>query len=87
MVNSNPLDHNSENPMNWKDAAVVSLILTLATYFTVFLPTWTILKIELATLEFVYATIQFVGASFFTQFIALAGLHAVTKKPKPEQKQ
>lgn len=77
-MNTNPLNH--QEGMRWTDAAVVALVLTAATFFTVFLPTWSMEDIKVRTFEFAFACLQFIGAGFFTQFIALAGLHKLTEK-------
>lgn len=73
--------------MNWKDAAKVSIILAIATFFTVFLLPYNFSTIEKNTVEFTFEAIRFLGGAFFTNFIALAGLAQLTKKQdakKPE---
>ena len=69
----------NSNPMSWKDAARVSLILTTAVYFTAFLLPFDIDSIMCEYYAFIFESIKFYGSVFFTNFIALAGLAQYTK--------
>ena len=82
-VNSNFLNHNGGPTM--KDALIIALVLTLGTYFSFFLLGWTAEMIETETTRFLYESIRYLGSSFLTEFILLAGFNHYTKK-KVEEK-
>lgn len=68
-----------EVPMPWRDAAIVSLVLTLAQYFIVFLPLKgynDVLNLPIFFLD----SVKCLGASFFSNFMALAGLREYSKR-------
>ena len=69
----------NSNPMTWKDAARVSIVLSTAVYFTAFLLPYDIASIMAEYHSFCFESIKFYGSVFFTNFIALAGLAQYTK--------
>ena len=71
----------ASNPMSWEDAAKISLVLTAAFYFIYFLPKyalWSQVTTDLG--QFLWETLQFLGAGFFANFIGLTGLVKLTTK-------
>lgn len=72
----NPFEHS--NPMSWKDAVKVSVVLTLAIYFTTFLTLWGFHTIQSDVSKFCYDSFVFLGGGILTQFIVLAGLAKFT---------
>ena len=60
--------------MSLRDAAIVSLVLTVAEIFTVFLTTYNYAMINANVGQVCFELIKFAGATFFTQLIALSGL-------------
>ena len=71
-----------EEPMTWRDAAKVSLILMIANTFTLWLPNKPIPTCEAELYEFLYTTFIFLGQSFFTAFVSLTGLALLYSKKK-----
>ena len=75
-MNINPFKNS--NPMTWQDAAKVSVVLTAGALFTqFFLP---IGFVDITDEPFVvcFNLVKFAGSTFFTNFIALAGLAGLT---------
>ena len=68
----NPFE--SANPMTWRDAAMVSLVLMVFQFFTVFMPLWGYPAIMSEPPVFVFQALMFIGGSFMTFFVSLAGL-------------
>lgn len=68
-----------EGPMPWTDAAIVSLVLTLAQFFIVFLPLKGYNDIMNFPI-FIIDSIKCLGSSFFSNFVALAGLREYSKR-------
>ena len=68
----NPFE--SSNPMSWQDAAKVSLVLAAAVYCTAFLLHYDLVAILGDVPCFVFESMKFLFSTFFTNFIALAGL-------------
>ena len=64
----------SEESMSWEDAAKVSLIITVAQIFVVFLTVYDWVNISADPNSFLFNLFKFIGVSFFTTFIALTGL-------------
>lgn len=77
---------NSSNPMTWEDAAKVSFILAVASYFTAFLLPYNWTTISAGYAEFIFLSVRFLGSVFFTNFIALAGLSKFTESKATEKK-
>lgn len=75
----------TSNPMTWKEAAIISGVLTAGSFFTVFLVGYNLLGVNEDLPQFCFAVIQFLGASFFTDFIGLAGLAQLTQKSVKNQ--
>jgi len=63
-----------EEHMSWKDAAIVSLVLTLFQVFTVFLTLYDWSRIVANPNVFLFDFLKFAGSVFFTTFVALTGL-------------
>ena len=84
-MNSNIL--NSNGGATYQDAFKIAVILTIAAYFTVFMPLWGLEAIEANPVKFCYDTIQFAGASVATQFVFLSGLNKYTQPKKEEPKE
>ena len=75
-------DHRVENRVNekpdrsrdWREAVIVSMILTAAQIFIAFLTLYDLNRISADPATFVFDLFRFAGASFFGTFIALTGL-------------
>lgn len=81
----NPL---GKNPMSWKDAATIALILTLASLFTALLPTMGYHGILEDLGQATFTIFVYSGSQFLTNFIALSGLAKYTElKAKAAEKQ
>lgn len=75
----------NSNPMSWEDAAKISLILTAAKFFIVFMPIWGYQECVTNLGHFVFEAIIFFGGAFFTDFVVLAGLTKyISDKSKEE---
>jgi len=74
----NPLSGNS--PMKWRDAIIISAILTCVDLFTVFWPQWSYALVVAMPGAWVYALAGFVGAKFFTTVMVLMGLSRLVKE-------
>ncbi|MCJ7759900.1 hypothetical protein MUP59_02000 [Candidatus Bathyarchaeota archaeon] len=66
--------HKEQVAMSLHDAAIVSLVLTVAQIFSVFLTTYNYASIMANAGEFCFTLIKFTGAAFFTQLVVLSGL-------------
>ena len=73
-MNPNPLRENAGQSMTWKDAAVVSTVLTVGGLFTVFMPLWGAASLQADLPKFCYELIMFTGGTFFTNIIGMLGL-------------
>lgn len=69
-----------EEPMSYVDAAKVAIILAIAGFFTAFLPSFSYEQIVADVGIFVFNMARYIGSTFFTYFIALAGLSRWTAK-------
>lgn len=72
MVTVNPLKNNPVMP--WGDAAVIASVLTVGSFFSVYLTMWEWPMITGQILPFCYSALRFFGAQWFTNFIMLTGL-------------
>jgi len=63
-----------EEPMDWKDAAKVALVLMVANLFIVWLPGKPLPTCQEEAITFIYSLIIFMGQNFFSAFISLTGL-------------
>ena len=72
------VEKEEEQSMPFKDAALVSFILTLVQYFTVFLALKGYSDISGAPMVFLFDSIKCLGAAFFSNFVVLAGLSKYT---------
>lgn len=68
----------TQSSMSYKDAAIVSLILAIGAYFIGFLAGFGYSDLTNWG-EFCFDSIKFIGAIFFTDFIALTGLSKLAK--------
>jgi hypothetical protein len=59
---------------DWREAVVVSFILTLAQIFIAFLTLYDLNRIPADPASFAFDLFRFSGASFFGTFVALTGL-------------
>jgi hypothetical protein len=64
----------SNKSMSWKEASLVSLVLTMANVFIVFLTLYDLSSIALDPASFAFDLFKFAGASFFGTFITLTEL-------------
>lgn len=71
-----------EEPMPMRDAALVSLILTVAQLFVSFLTFFTWEDIAVNPEAFLYKFLVFFGSTFFGFFIILSGLSRFASKSK-----
>lgn len=69
-----------EEKMPWKDAAIVSIILTASQFFITFMTGYPYDKIIQNVGLFYYDSFIFIGKTFFASFIALAGLRQLIKE-------
>lgn len=83
-INTNAL--NSNGGMTYADAAKIAMILTVAGFFTVFLPLYDVARITEETVIFCYNLTIYFGGSFFTQFLLLTGLSKYTAQPQTKTK-
>lgn len=77
MVKVNPL-RNQPDTMPLKDACIVALILTFASFFTVFFPAMTFTGVLENPAATVWYSIGYLGGQFFTNMIVLGGLAKYT---------
>jgi hypothetical protein len=77
----NPLSTNDQ-PMKWKDAAIVAFVLMLTTAAAVFMPThgYDVLKADPA--RFCYDLINYLWTSYITTFATLIGVMKVAQSQK-----
>ncbi len=61
-------------PMSWRDAATVALILTLGQIFIVFMPMYGYASFSKDISSFLFELVKFAGQSWFASFLALSGL-------------
>jgi len=61
-------------------AALASLILTCASFFTFFLPDWSYYRVSSNIWEFIYSAVRFIGAEFSTNLVFFLGLDALTRR-------
>lgn len=61
-------------PMSWRDAAIVALILTLGQIFIVFMPMYGYASFSEDVPSFLFELVKFAGQSWFASFLALSGL-------------
>jgi len=61
-------------PMPWRDAAIVALILTLGQIFIVFMPMYGYASFSEDVPSFLFELVKFAGQSWFASFLALSGL-------------
>jgi len=71
-----------EEPMTWRDAAQVAIILMIANLFIVWLPGKTVPCSEEEAIQLLWSTIIFLGQNFFSAFISLTGLALIYAKKK-----
>ena len=57
-----------------KDAAIVALLLTIAGFFTVYMPLYAYSHLLDNLGEFCYESIRYLGSSFFTYLVTLTGI-------------
>lgn len=74
MVHVNPLTTNDGTEMSWRDAALVSIVITLAAFFLQFLAPMTYQQIAANPGEFVFNSVRFFGTVFFGSLASLKGL-------------
>jgi len=77
MLKVNPL-RNDPQTMPLKDAIIVALILTMASFFTVFYPTLVFTEMTVNPSQAVFYAVGFIGGQFFTNLVVLAGLSKYT---------
>ncbi len=65
--------------MSMKDAAIVSIILTIAGYFTGFLIGLDYAELTAKPGDFMFDSIKFIGSQFFTYLLVLSGLSRIAK--------
>jgi len=63
-----------EQPMPWRDAAAIALILTLGQIFIVFMPMYGYASFSEDVPSFLFELVKFAGQSWFASFLALSGL-------------
>lgn len=63
-----------EEPMSWKDAAKVSIVITITQIFVAFLTVYEWNAISADPSAFLFNLFKFVGITFFGTFVALTGL-------------
>jgi hypothetical protein len=61
-------------PMSWRDAAIVAIILTLGQIFIVFMPMYGYASFSADVPSFLFELMKFAGQSWFASFLALSGL-------------
>jgi len=71
-----------EEPMSIRDAALVSLILTVSQLFVSFLTIFTWEDIAVDPAAFLYKFMVFMGGTFFGFFLILSGLSRFTSRNK-----
>ena len=71
---------NSENPMTFKDAAIVSTIVAFVTWILTFLANATTGQIRADVVDFVFNAIKTYAVSWAGTFITLAGLEQYIKR-------
>jgi hypothetical protein len=59
---------------DWREAAVISLVLAVAQVFIAFLTLYDLTRIAADPATFAFDLFRFAGASFFGTFVALTGL-------------
>ncbi len=65
-------------PMSWRDAAIVALILTFGQTFIVFMPMYGYVSFSKDVPSFLFELVKFMGQSWFASFLALSGLSRLT---------
>jgi len=68
------VNYESDRPRDWREALIISLILTAAQIFIAFLTLYDLNRISADPPTFAFDLFRFAGASFFGTFIALTGL-------------
>ena len=63
-----------DRPRDWKEAVIVSMILSATQIFIAFLTLYDLNRISADPASFAFDLFRFAGASFFGTFIALTGL-------------
>jgi hypothetical protein len=81
-MNPNPLDGNGTKPLSFRDAALVSTILTVVLVFTAFMTSHGFNLWVANPAQCVYDIIVFVGTSWITEFVTLTGLGYYVKRQK-----
>jgi len=76
-----------EKTISWRDAAIVSGVLTLASFCTVYLPGYPYEEICRDVGLFLYESVVYVGKEFFTLWVALAGLGKITERVRAKGKE
>ena len=70
----NGVNDKPDRPRDWREAVIVSMILTAAQIFIAFLTLYDLNRISADPATFAFDLFRFAGASFFGTFIALTGL-------------
>jgi len=76
---------NDDNPMNLKDAAVVSTIVAFVTWILTFLASASAGQVRADPLEFAFEAIRTYAVSWAGTFISLAGLEQYVKRTQKEE--
>ena len=63
--------------MTWRDAAIVSTVLTAGGLFTTFMPLWGAASLQADLQKFYYELIMYVGGTWFTNFIGMLGFFPI----------
>ena len=70
----NGVNDKPDRSRDWREAVIVSMILTAAQIFIAFLTLYDLNRISADPASFAFDLFRFAGASFFGTFIALTGL-------------
>ena len=81
-LNINPLS--SDNPMSFKDAAVVALVVALVFTAAGFLEPWTYEAVAADPGAFLFELVKDIVKTFAATFITLAGLTEIVKRRESE---
>jgi len=76
---------NRGNPMSLKDAAIVSGLAALATYFLSFLVNIGYAQVKADLAAFAFESIKCLGSSFFGTLMALLGLEQLIRRAEEKQ--
>lgn len=72
--------------MTWEEATKLSLILTVAAFFSTFLLPYSWIGLKENIGQFLFEAVRFLGTVFFTNFASLAGITVLQQKSKTEEK-